>query len=187
MSSRPASIDGADDVERLVAVERRDLDGDDGRDLGEAAPEGVRQRPAADRGLQVEADERDAGADRRAVRDERGIVRVGQRGEAEQPGVVAEAHQQIRFATGLSRVVRRRRRSGSAVRRAARPRDPFPRARAPAPARTGRRGIADRELRRVHADREAAGAGGGVVAGQRPLAALVEAAVLVSAPADARE
>ena len=37
--------------------------------------------------------------------------------------------------------------------------------------------VADRELRRVDADREAARAGVEVVAGQRPLAALVEAAV----------
>ena len=93
--------DGADHVEGLIAVERRDLDGDDGRYLGEAAPEGVRQRSAAHRGLQVEADERDAGADRRAVRDERGVVRVGQRGQAEQAGVVAEARQQIRLRQGL--------------------------------------------------------------------------------------
>ena len=50
--------DGADDVERLVAIERRDLDGDDARDLGEAAPERVAQRTAAYRRLQVEADDR---------------------------------------------------------------------------------------------------------------------------------
>ena len=49
------------------------------------------------------------------------------------------------------------------------------------------RGIADRELRRVHADRESAASGRGVVAGQRPLALLVEPAVRRGARADARE
>ena len=48
-------------------------------------------------------------------------------------------------------------------------------------------GIADRELGRVDADGEAAGAGRGVVARQRPLPALVEPAVAHRARADARE
>jgi hypothetical protein len=44
----------ADDIERLVAVERRDLDGDDVVDFGEAAPETsaaarVRRRWAEDK------------------------------------------------------------------------------------------------------------------------------------------
>ena len=72
----PGIDDGPDDVERLVAVERSDLDGDHRGNFGEASPEGIRERPAADRRLQVEADERDAGGDGLAVRDERGIVRV---------------------------------------------------------------------------------------------------------------
>ena len=52
--------DAAHDVERAVAVERRDLDRDDVLDRGEAGPE--RERPAsqaADGRLQVEADQRD--------------------------------------------------------------------------------------------------------------------------------
>ncbi len=127
------------------------------------------------------------GADRRAVRDERGIVRVGHRGQAEQPGMVAEAHQQIRFRQGLIR----------ASADAADPDQRFGALRVRAIHFFGRdrqdrleqadRGIADRELGRVHADREAAAAGCGVVAGQRPLASLVEAAVRRAGPADARE
>ena len=66
----PGIDDRPDDVEGLIAVERRNLDGDDGGYLGKSAPERVRQRPAAHRRLQVEADERDAGADGRAVRHE---------------------------------------------------------------------------------------------------------------------
>ena len=54
MSSRPASAHGADDVDRSIAIERRDLHRDDVRDLGERAPERVVERDAADRRLQVE-------------------------------------------------------------------------------------------------------------------------------------
>ena len=60
----------ADHVERAVAVEGRHLDRDDVVDRGEAAPELHRQGNAADRGLQVEADQRDHLRDRLAVRDQ---------------------------------------------------------------------------------------------------------------------
>ena len=60
----------AHDVERAVAVERRHLDGDHVVDGGEAAPELRRQRDAADRGLQVEADQRNDLRHRRAVCDQ---------------------------------------------------------------------------------------------------------------------
>jgi hypothetical protein len=52
MSSRSAST-MADNVQGLVAIEWRDLHGDDPRDLGEAAPERVAQGTAAHRRLQV--------------------------------------------------------------------------------------------------------------------------------------
>ena len=39
--------DGADHVERLIAIERRDLDRHDPRNLRETPPERVRQRPSA--------------------------------------------------------------------------------------------------------------------------------------------
>ena len=48
----------ADDVERAVAVERRDLDRDDVVDRGEAGPERGAEVEPADRRLQVEADQR---------------------------------------------------------------------------------------------------------------------------------
>src|SRR3954453_17535241 len=51
--------DGADNVDGLVPVERRDLYGDDVLDLGEPSPERIRQDPAADGGLKVKADDRD--------------------------------------------------------------------------------------------------------------------------------
>ena len=50
--------DAAQHIERAVAVERRDLDGDDIVDRGKAPPELSAQDHAADRGLQIEADQR---------------------------------------------------------------------------------------------------------------------------------
>ena len=149
--------DGADDVERLIAVERRDLDGDDAGNLGEAAPEGVGQHAAADRRLQVEADERNACADRLAVRDERRVVRIRERREAEESRVIAEPRQQVGFA---QRLIGRAADTADADERLA-----TPRVRAIhllARDRQHRleeadRGIANRELRRVHADGQAAG------------------------------
>ena len=167
--------DRADDVERLVAVEGRDLDRDHALDLGEAPPEGVRERPAADGRLQVEADDRQALGDPRAVREEVVVAGVGERGEAEQAGVVAEAREQVRLGAAPARVWPQTPRDAhERCRAAARPRGPSPRRRARAPARSSPTSGADRELRGVDADRQAAGAGGDVVARQRALAALVE-------------
>jgi len=96
------SVDhGPDDVERLIAVEWSNLDREDGGELGKPAPEGVRKHTAADRRLQVEADEGNACGDGLAVRDEPGVVCIAERGEAEQPRVVAELNQELRFAQGL--------------------------------------------------------------------------------------
>ena len=64
---------GADDLEGLVTVERRNLDGHDVRDLHEAPPEWIRQQPAPGRGLQIEADERDFPGDGPAMRDQLGV------------------------------------------------------------------------------------------------------------------
>ena len=61
----------AQHVERAVAVERRDLDGDDVVDGGEAAPEIGAEDDAADRRLQVEADQRNFARDGLAMGDDR--------------------------------------------------------------------------------------------------------------------
>ena len=47
----------AHDVERLVAIERRDLDGDDVGNPGELCPEGARQHASAHGRLQIKAEE----------------------------------------------------------------------------------------------------------------------------------
>ena len=49
--------DGADDIDRLVAVEGRHLDGDDVANFREAAPEREREHASADRGLKIETDD----------------------------------------------------------------------------------------------------------------------------------
>src|ERR1700724_1414373 len=54
---RAGSRHAAQHIERAIAVEWRDLDRDDIVDLGEAPPEIRAEDDAADRGLQVEADQ----------------------------------------------------------------------------------------------------------------------------------
>lgn len=58
---------GADDIECLVPIERRDFDGDDVFDFSELTPEIERENAAADGGLQVEADDGDNLRDGAAV------------------------------------------------------------------------------------------------------------------------
>ena len=70
-SSAPRRDDAAHHVERAVAVERRDLDRHDVVDRREAGPEIGAEIEAADRRLQVEADQRDFLGDRPAVLDQR--------------------------------------------------------------------------------------------------------------------
>ena len=83
--SAPAADHAADDVERAVAVERRDLDRHDLFDLGETAPEIRRQWNAADGGLQVEADERHDAGNGAAMRDQFVLARAFHGGKAESP------------------------------------------------------------------------------------------------------
>ena len=91
----------AQHVERPVAVERRDLDGDDVVDRSEAAPEIGAEDDAADRRLQIEADQRDLARHRLAMRDDLVLGRRFHRGEAEQAGVVADAARGLRLGDGL--------------------------------------------------------------------------------------
>ena len=95
-----------------------------------------------------------------------------ERGEREQPGVIAETARGLRFAHGLRRAPReprdhdrlRARPLGRAAHRELQHRPVEP-------------DVADRELGGVDADREPAGAGVEVVAGERALAASVEPAI----------
>ena len=168
----------ADDVERAIAVERRDLDRDDVVERGEARPERRRQIEAADRRLQVEADQRQLDGDGGAMVDDLLLARALPGGEAQQGGVVAEAAREARLGARLLRPA-----AGAGDEE--RPRR-FAKAAEARPVARGLRGdrqhlleqagLADRELGRVDADGEAAGTGVEVVARQGALAAPVEPA-----------
>src|SRR5581483_7699633 len=162
----------AQHVERTIAVERRDLDGDDIADLGKAPPEIGAEDHTADRGLQIEADQRNFLRYISAMRDDLVLAGRFHRGEAEQPGVIADAARGPGFAHRLSR---RAREAG----------DQRQRALCPVRCRLGRKlqygpvktDIADCELRGVDADREPTGAGIDVVTRQRALMHMIELAV----------
>src|SRR4051812_4906369 len=66
----PGVGDGADHVDRLVAVERRHLDGDDVFDLGESTPEGVRQDTTTNGALEIKTDDGDHVGDSTGVGNE---------------------------------------------------------------------------------------------------------------------
>ena len=87
LPSRPASATARTTSSVAIAIERRDLDRHHVLDLDEAAPEPVRQRAPAHRGLQIEAEQRDRFGDRAAVLDQLRIRRARERAEAEQPDV----------------------------------------------------------------------------------------------------
>src|SRR5437870_13714350 len=110
------------------------------------------------------------------MRDERVVARALERGEAEQYGVIAELTREARLGDGLR---------GAAAGAG----DHHGRRRVATPVARGldgaaqhglvEAGLADRELRGVHPDGEAAGTGIEVVARQRPLPPRVEPAARV--------
>ena len=163
--------DAADGIEGAVAVERRDLDRHHVVERGEPAPEGGPEHDSAHRGLQIEADQRNPPGEPRAMGDPLVLAGAREGGEAHQPGVIAEAEGDIGFRESLFRPPDEAR-------------DPHQRPVGPGLGGLGgdpehrlvEAGLADRELGRVHADREAAGAGVEIVAGERALAPLVEPA-----------
>jgi hypothetical protein len=166
---------GGDDtthhVERAVAVEGRHLHRHHVVDGREALPEGHRQRDAAHRRLQVEADQRHHCGHRRAVRHQfvdRGALHRRQRQHA---GVVSMLQRELRLGDGLRRAAGQ---AGDQDHRALRL--VAHRLRGQFQHRAVEAGFADRELRGVHAHRQAAGAGGEVVACQRTLAPRIEPA-----------
>ncbi len=168
----PGLGDGAEDVEGLVAVEGSDLDGDDVVDFDEASPKGIGQRATADAGLEVKADDGEDVGDGATVVDEVVLAGVMERGETEEPGVVAEAVEEGGFLNRLRR--------GAADAANA---DDGPGVAVHCLGGEGKHGfeeadagLADGELGGVDTDRETTGPCGEVVAGERALAALVETA-----------
>ena len=162
--------DAAHHVERTVAIERCDLDRHHVVDLRKAAPEPRAERDPADAGLQIEADERNLVGHLAAMRDQSIVALALECGEAHEPGVITQPYGRARFAHGLRRAPAH---PGDHDQRALRPR---------AAVLDGglehglvQAGFADRELGGVHAHRQPAGPGIDVVAGERALAAPVEA------------
>ena len=164
--------DAAQHVERAVAVERRDLDGDDVVDGGKAPPEIGTEDHAADRRLQIKSDQRYFARHRLAMRDDLVFGSRFHCGETEQSCVITDAARDLGFLDGL-------------LGRAGKSCDQCERALGP-----GRRGfgrqfkyraveadLADRELRGVDADRKPAGAGIDIIARQRALMPGVERTV----------
>ena len=133
---RAGSGDAAQHVERAIAVERRDLDGDDIVDRGKAPPEIRAQDHAADRRLQIEADQRNFARDRLAMGDDLVLAGRFHRGEAEQPGMIADAARDLGFR---DRLPGRAGKAGDQRQRPLRSSLPPSRRPAPAPAGTARR------------------------------------------------
>jgi hypothetical protein len=155
----------AQHVERRVAVERRDLDRRDVPDRREAPPEGDRERHAAHRGLEIEAEQRHLRGHRFAVGDELVLARALPCRERQQHRVVAEPARDPRLAHRLLRPADRAGHQQGAA--------PFGRLGGDAQHRLVQPRLADCELRGVHADRQSARPGVQVVARQRPLPARV--------------
>ncbi len=168
---RAGSDDAANHIERAVAVERRHLDRDHVVDCREAAPELGRQRDAAHRRLQVEAHQRDLRGDCGAVIDQLIDRCALHRRQRQHAGVVAMRERHLRLLDGLL---------GAAAQAGDQHHRPLrPLARGAGRAlehRLVQADVADRELRRVHAHRQAASAGIEVVARQRALAPGIEPA-----------
>ena len=94
---------GRRDVERAVAIERRDLDRDHALDVEETAPERPVEDASPDGGLQVESDDRDDLRDAPAVVERVAIVGVTKRRETQQGRIVSERDRDLRLAHRLCR------------------------------------------------------------------------------------
>ncbi len=163
-----------DDIQRLIPVEWRDLDGHDRGDLRELPPERVRQNPPAHGGLQVEPHKGDDLAHGVAMADQFWLTGVLHGRQAQQPGVKSQSGRLLRLADRL-------------IRPSADPGDSHQRLLTPSvqpvhlirrqlqkrPEQTDLR-VADGELRGVHSHGDPASSRIGIVAPERPLAALVQ-------------
>ena len=104
--------DPANHIERAIAVERRDLDRHDVLDRREAPPERHRQHETADRGLQIEADQRDFARDRLAqCAISSSSLAPFMAASDKQPGVIAEIARDRGLLHGLRGAAGRGRRS----------------------------------------------------------------------------
>ncbi len=169
---RARSRHPAQDVEGTVAIERRDLDGDDIVDRSKTPPEIRAEDDAADRRLQIKPDQWNFARHRLAMGDHFMFGSRFHRRETEQSGMIADAACDPGLGDGLLR------RADQPCDQRQRPLGPGCRGlRGQFQHRTVQPDIADRKLRGVDADREAAGAGVDVITGQRTLTRRVEGAI----------
>src|SRR5260370_1000352 len=93
--------DGADDIQGLVTVEWRNLDGDNIFNLGELAPEFVGKYAAAHGRLQVKTNERYDLRHFSGVSYEGRVLRIFHGGQAQQARAVSQIREQLRFCYRL--------------------------------------------------------------------------------------
>src|SRR5215472_17033393 len=93
--------DSAYDIEGLVAVERRDFDGDDVFDLRELAPEFVGENAAADGRLQIETNNRQNLRHTAGMSEKLYVARILESGEAQKACVVTKFSEDAGFASSL--------------------------------------------------------------------------------------
>src|SRR5581483_8689064 len=91
------------DIECLVAIERRNFDGDHVWDFREPAPEFVGKHAPSYRGLEVKTDHRNDRSNSARVIEECGNRSVLKCGQAEQGSVVSQRPRELSFSSGLVR------------------------------------------------------------------------------------
>src|SRR5207237_6634291 len=87
----------AHNLESLIAVEGRDLNGNNVFNLKKLTPEFVRKRAASDRWLKIETHDRDHAGNGAGVIEEFRDGGIAQLGEAQQNGVIAKFGGKLRF------------------------------------------------------------------------------------------
>ncbi len=159
----------AHDIQGAITVERRHLDGDNVIDSGKAAPEFRRQQNAADRRLQIKADKGNAIGNRLAMGDQLILAGTLVRRQAQQPRMITKAKRNFRLGQGLFGAPDQ---TGDHDRG---PVGPSPgRFRGQTQDRFVQSHVANFELCRMHANRQAARTRVQVIAGQGTLMALIQ-------------
>ena len=165
---------GRHDIERAIAIEGGNLDRDDAIDLEKAAPERPIQDAAAHGGLQVEPDERDDLRHTPAVIEHALIIGLAQGGETQKRGMIPERCCQLCFPQRLVRGTADPSNGDGTIPAIAAPVPHRPVCQSQHGLEKADTGVADRELRGVDADGDAAGPGVAVITRKGHLAPLIE-------------
>src|SRR5208282_42135 len=94
---------GPNDIERVVTIERRNLDGHNIFNLRKLSPEFVGKHAPTHRGLQIETHNRQDRGDFLAMVDDRGVLEILYSSQTQKTRVVFQIPQELRFANGLRR------------------------------------------------------------------------------------